>query len=195
MRAAIIERETNETNIRVELELDGSGEYDINTGIGFYDHMLTQLAVHGMFDLKIYTQGDLDIDPHHTVEDTALALGQAFDQALDERRGLVRMGASVVPMDEALCEVIVDLSGRPYAIFTGEWTGATINTLPVTLIEHVFYSLSVGLRANLHTLIRYGRDDHHKAEALFKALGRALCQATREDPRRASAIPSSKGIL
>ncbi len=195
MRSAIIERQTNETNIRIELELDGSGKYEINTGIGFYDHMLTQLAVHGLFDLKISAQGDLEVDPHHTVEDTALALGQAFDQALGERRGLARMGTAVVPMDEALCEVVVDLSGRPYSVFTGEWTGTQINTLPVTLIEHAFYSLSVGLRANLHALIRYGRDDHHKAEAMFKALGRALCQATREDPRRASAIPSSKGVL
>jgi imidazoleglycerol-phosphate dehydratase len=195
MRSAIIERETNETKIRVELELDGSGKHEIQTGIGFFDHMLTQLAVHGLFDLKIGGQGDLEVDPHHTVEDTALALGQAFDHALGERRGLVRMGSAVVPMDEALAEVVIDLSGRPYCVFNGDWTGQTINILPVTLIEHVFYSLSVGMRANLHGLVRYGQDDHHKAEALFKALGRALCQATREDPRRASGIPSSKGIL
>ena len=195
MRSAFIERETNETKIRVELELDGSGKHEIRTGISFYDHMLTQLAVHGLFNLKIEAQGDLAVDPHHTVEDTALALGLAFDQALGERRGLMRMGSALVPMDEALAEVAVDLSGRPYYVFTGEWTGQVITTLPVTLIEHVFYSLSVGMRANLHALIRYGRDDHHKAEALFKALGRALCQATREDPRRASAIPSSKGTL
>lgn len=195
MRNAIIEKETNETKVRVELELDGSGIHKIQTGVGFFDHMLTQLAVHGLFDLKITAKGDLEVDPHHTVEDTALVLGQAFDQALGERRGLVRMGQGVVPMDEALGEVVIDLSGRPYCVFTGEWTGEMINDLPVTLIEHVFYSLSVGMRANLHALIRYGRDDHHKAEALFKALGRALCQAVREDPRRPSAIPSSKGTL
>ena len=195
MRSAIIERETNETKIRVELELDGVGKHEIQTGVGFFDHMLTQLAVHGLFDLKIDAQGDLEVDSHHLVEDTALALGQAFNQALGERRGLVRMGGAVVPMDEALAEVVVDLSGRPYCVFTGEWTSDAINSLPVTLIEHTIYSLSVGMRANIHALIRYGRDDHHKAEALFKALGRALCQATREDPRRTSAIPSSKGIL
>jgi len=195
MRTASIERKTNETQIKIQIELEGSGMYEIRTGIPFYDHMLTQLALHGLFDLKIEAQGDLEVDAHHTIEDVALALGAAMDQALGDRKGLVRMGSAVVPMDETLCEVAVDLSGRPYCVFNGEWNGTDINAIPVTLFEHFFSSLAIGLRSNLHAAIRYGRDDHHKAEALFKALGRALCSASRIDPRRANAIPSSKGVL
>jgi imidazoleglycerol-phosphate dehydratase len=195
MRQALVRRETNETKIKVQLNLDGHGKSKIETGIGFFDHMLTQLAVHGLFDLELDVCGDLQVDTHHTVEDTALALGQAFTQALEDKRGLVRMGYALVPMDEALCEVIIDLSGRPYAVFKGEWNSSSVGNLPVSLIEHFFYSLSVAMKANLHVHIRYGRDDHHKAEGLFKALGRALDTATRIDPRRKDDIPSSKGVL
>lgn len=195
MRQATVKRKTNETNIEVSINLDGSGNYAIQTGIGFFDHMLTQLAVHGLFDIEIAAQGDLEIDNHHTIEDVALTLGQAFAQALGERKGIRRMGQAVVPMDEALCEVIVDLSGRPYSVFQGEWLAPNVGDFPVTLVEHFFYSLSMTLKANIHANIRYGRDDHHKAEGLFKALARALSTAVEIDPRRSEAVPSSKGVL
>lgn len=195
MRQARIERSTNETQILVQVNLDGTGNCTIETGIPFFDHMLTQLAVHGQFNLEIKGSGDLSVDTHHTIEDVALVLGQALDQALGDRKGLVRMGSAVVPMDEALVEVAIDLSGRPYCVFTGQWTGLTVGDIPVTLLEHFLYSLSVTLRANLHANLHYGRDDHHQAEALFKALARALSAATRLDPRRAGGIPSSKGVL
>lgn len=195
MRQTVVERETSETKVKVHLNLDGKGIYKIQTGIGFLDHMLTQLAVHGLFDLQVEATGDTQIDNHHTVEDVALTIGQAFDQALKDKRGLVRMGQAVVPMDEALCEVVVDLSGRPYAVFNGEWNAVSVGNLPVSLIEHFFYSLSMAMKANLHAHIRYGRDDHHKAEGLFKALGRALNTATRIEVRRSEDIPSSKGVL
>jgi len=191
----VVERKTLETNIKVLLNVDGNGMYKIHTGIGFFDHMLTQLAVLGLFDLEVEVFGDLTVDSHHTVEDVALTLGQAFADVVKDKRGLVRMGQAIVPMDEALCEVIVDLSGRPYSVFTGEWNSSKIGDLPVTLIEHFFYSLCMSMKANLHAHIRYGRDDHHKAEALFKALGKALSAATRIELRRSDNIPSSKGVL
>jgi len=195
MRQANVNRKTNETNIDVTVNLDGSGNCAIQTGIGFFDHMLTQIAVHGLFDIEIAAQGDLDIDTHHTIEDVALALGQAFSQALGDRKGIRRMGQAAVPMDEALCEVFVDLSGRPYSVFQGEWLAPNVGDIPVSLVEHFFYSLSMTLKANIHANIRYGRDDHHKAEGLFKALARALSTAVQIDPRRADAVPSSKGVL
>jgi imidazoleglycerol-phosphate dehydratase len=195
MRTAEIQRQTQETHIRVTLALDGTGQYEIATGLGFLDHMLAQVAVHGLFDLTVQASGDLQVDPHHTVEDVALALGQAFDQALGERAGIVRMGAASVPMDEALASVVVDLSGRPYAVTEMSWSGPSVGGLPATLIAHAFESFAVAARANVHARVLYGRDDHHKAEALFKALGRALDAATRLDPRRGAAVPSSKGVL
>ncbi len=195
MRQTIISRKTGETNISVKVNLDGIGTSDIHTGVPFFDHMLTQIAHHGLFDLEIKAVGNLEIDCHHTIEDVAISLGQAFDQALGDRKGILRVGCANVPMDEALCEVIIDLSGRPYFVFTGNWTGAMINNIPVTLLEHFFYSFSIGLKANLHAHIRYGRDDHHKAEALFKALARGLRKAIQIDPRRPDRIPSSKGVL
>lgn len=195
MRQATVERKTNETSIKVSVNLDGSGKYAIQTGVGFFDHMLTQLAVHGLFDIEIAAKGDLEIDNHHTIEDVALTLGQAFAQALGDRKGIMRMGQAAVPMDEALCEVIIDLSGRPYSVFTGDWLASSVGDIPVTLMEHFFYSLSMAIKANIHAAIRYGRDDHHKAEGLFKALGRSLSKAVQIDPRRADAVPSSKGVL
>lgn len=195
MRTATIHRQTQETTIQVTLALDGKGQGRVNTGIGFLDHMLAHLAVHGLFDLTVEASGDLAVDPHHTVEDVALTLGEAFDQALGDRAGIVRIGSAYVPMDEALAFVAVDLSGRPYAVAEMAWAGPAVGGLPVTLIPHFFESLSVTARANVHARLLYGRDDHHKAEALFKALGRALDAATRPDPRRAGAIPSTKGTL
>ncbi len=195
MRTAKIHRQTQETDIRITLALDGTGQYQGETGLGFLDHMLAHLAVHGLFDLTVQARGDLHVDAHHTVEDVALALGQAFDQALGDRAGIVRIGMAAVPMDEALAIVVVDLSGRPYAVTEMPWSGPTVGGLPVTLIPHTFESFSVGARANVHARVLHGRDDHHKAEALFKALGRALDAATRLDPRRGGAVPSTKGVL
>ncbi|MEW5872133.1 MAG: imidazoleglycerol-phosphate dehydratase HisB [Chloroflexota bacterium] len=195
MRTAMIERKTAETEVRVQLNLDGSGDWQIDTGIGFLDHMLSHLAVHGLFDLNVQARGDLHIDPHHTVEDCALVLGQAFDQALGERRGIVRSGSAYMPMDEALAFVAVDLSGRPYSVVQADWHGPMIGELPTSLVAHFLESLAVTGRANLHARVLYGRDDHHQAEALFKALGRALDAATQIDPRRGQALPSTKGRL
>ena len=195
MRTAKIHRQTQETDIRITLALDGTGQYQAATGLGFLDHMLAHVAVHGLFDLTVQATGDLHVDAHHTVEDVALALGQAFDQALGDRAGIVRVGMAAVPMDEALAIVVVDLSGRPYTVTEMPWSGPTVGGLPVTLIPHAFESFSVAARANVHARVLYGRDDHHKAEALFKALGRALDAATRLDPRRGGAVPSTKGVL
>lgn len=195
MRTATIHRQTKETTVQVTLALDGKGLYQVNTGIGFLDHMLAHLAVHGLFDLTVEASGDLAVDAHHTVEDVALTVGQAFDQALGDRAGIVRLGSAYVPMDEALAFVAVDLSGRPYAVTEMVWAGPAVGGLPVTLIPHFFESFAVTARANVHARLLYGRDDHHKAEALFKALGRALDAATRLDPRRGEAVPSTKGVL
>lgn len=194
-RSAVISRQTSETQVEVRLGLDGSGRHSIETGLPFLDHMLSQVAVHGLFDLSVHAAGDLHIDPHHTLEDVALSLGAAFRQALAERAGIVRMGFYEVPMDESLARVVLDFSGRPYAVFVGEWTLPMVGGIPNTLFQHFFESFAQTAGCNLHTHIVYGRDDHHKAEALFKAFGRALDQAVRIDPRRAGGVPSSKGIL
>ena len=195
MRTAEISRQTNETQITIKLDLDGNGQHEIATGIGFLDHMLTHLAVHGLFDLSVKAQGDLEIDTHHTVEDVALTLGQAFDKALADRKGIVRISDSFAPMDEALAHVAIDLSGRPYSVIQAEWHTPYIGTIPATLFPHFFESFAVAARCNLHARVLYGRDDHHQAEALFKAWARALDIATQIDPRRAEAIPSTKGTL
>ncbi|MEW6400600.1 MAG: imidazoleglycerol-phosphate dehydratase HisB [Chloroflexota bacterium] len=195
MRTAEILRKTNETQISMKLNLDGTGQHEISTGIGFLDHMLTHLAVHGLFDLSVQAKGDLHIDVHHTVEDVALTLGQAFDNALGDRKGIVRMGDCFAPMDETLAHVAVDLSGRPYAVVQAEWHTPYVGNIPTTLFPHFLESFAVTSRCNLHALVLYGRDDHHQAEALFKALARALDIATQVDPRRAGNIPSTKGAL
>lgn len=194
-RIAHVERTTRETRVVVSLNLDGIGEAEINTGIGFYDHMLTHVAHHGLFDLVVRAEGDLHVDEHHTAEDVAIALGQALDQALGNRAGIVRMADAWVTMDEALAHVVVDLSGRPYTVFSAEFATPRIGGLGTSLIAHIFESLAVHARMNLHARVLYGRDDHHKAEALFKALGRALDAATQLDPRRAGRVPSTKGVL
>jgi imidazoleglycerol-phosphate dehydratase len=195
MRTATISRKTNETDIELTLSLDGSGLHDIATGVGFLDHMLAQLAVHGLFDLHLRATGDLHIDVHHTVEDVALALGAAFDQALGDRRGIVRAGSATVPMDETLGFVAIDLSGRPYAVVDAQWGSSPVGDVPTSLFPHFLESFAFASRSTLHARILYGRDDHHKAEALFKALARALDAASRIDKRRKGAIPSSKGSL
>lgn len=193
-RVAEIHRVTRETDVLARLNLDGSGQAEISTGIGFFDHMLHHVAHHGLFDLTVKASGDLHIDAHHTVEDVAIALGQALDRALGDRAGIVRMADAWVTMDEALAQVIVDLSGRHYAVFSGEFAGPMVGGLSVSLIPHVLESLAAHGRLNLHTRILYGRDDHHKAEAIFKALGRALDAATAIDLRRLG-VPSTKGVL
>lgn len=195
MRTAQIHRHTNETKIELFLNVDGTGQYEIQSGIGFLDHMLSHVALHGLFDLTLHAQGDLEVDAHHTVEDCGLALGQAFNEGLGDRKGLVRVGSSYVPMDDSLAFAAVDFSGRPYAEIQAGWTVSSLGELPTSLISHFFESLAVQARASLHARILYGEDDHHKAEALFKALGRALDQATQLDSRRAGSIPSTKGTL
>ncbi|HKY56118.1 MAG TPA: imidazoleglycerol-phosphate dehydratase HisB [Anaerolineales bacterium] len=195
MRTAEILRQTNETQIQIELDLDGTGKHGISTGIGFLDHMLTHFAVHGLFDLAVQAKGDLHIDTHHTVEDVSLSLGQAFDKALGDRKGIVRMGDCFAPMDETLAHVAVDLSGRPYAIIQAEWHTPYLGNIPTTLFPHFFESFAVTARCNLHARILYGRDDHHQAEAVIKALARALDVATQIDPRRVGSVPSTKGTL
>lgn len=195
MRSATVDRQTQETEVHITLNLDGTGCFKAETGVGFLDHMLAHVALHGLFDLTVQASGDLHVDPHHTVEDVALTLGEAFDQALGDRAGIARIGSATVPMDEALATVVVDLSGRPYAVTDMPWTAPTVGGLPATLIPHLFESFAVAARANVHARVLYGRDDHHKAEALFKALGRALDAATRVDLRRGERIPSTKGML
>jgi imidazoleglycerol-phosphate dehydratase len=194
-RSTEINRKTNETEIRLHLDLDGRGSYQVDTGIGFLDHMLSHVAVHGLFDLQISAKGDLHIDPHHTMEDVALTLGQAFDQTLGSRKGIVRIGSVYVPMDEALAFVAIDLSGRPYAVVQADWHAPMLGGLATSLFPHFLESLAISARCNLHARVLYGRDDHHQAEALFKALGRALSVAVQLDPRRGDVIPSTKGTL
>ena len=193
-RTATITRHTNETQIDLALNLDGTGAAQIETGVGFFDHMLHHVAHHGLFDLTVKAAGDLHIDAHHTIEDVAICLGRALDEALGDRKGIARMGSAYVPMDEALARVVVDLSGRPYAVIQAEFDTPLIGQMPTSLVAHVLESIAFNAKMNLHAAVLYGRDDHHKAEALFKALGRALNAAVMIDPRRGG-VPSTKGTL
>ena len=194
MRSGSVHRVTGETDIDLALELDGQGIHELATPVPFLNHLLSHVAVHGLFNLRVKARGDLEIDEHHTVEDIAICLGQALDRALGERKGIVRMGHAYVAMDEALARVVVDLSGRPYAVIQAEWRGEMLGTLSTQLIAHFLETLAVHGRLNLHAQVLYGANDHHKAEALFKALGRALDIATQLDPRRGQ-VPSTKGTL
>lgn len=194
MRQATIERATRETQIALSLSIDGKGRADVHTGIGFLDHMLTLMAGHGLFDITVQATGDLEIDEHHTAEDTFICLGKALDQALGNRQGIVRTAHAYVPMDESLARVAVDLSGRPYCVFEAEFVTPRLGGLGSDLVFHLFETLAIHARMNLHAQVLYGRNDHHKAEALFKALARALDQATQLDPRR-EGVPSTKGTL
>ncbi len=194
-RTAVVERSTAETKIHVELNVDGTGRAEVRTGIGFYDHMLTAFARHGRFDLVATCDGDLHIDPHHSMEDTAIALGAAFDQALGDRAGIVRMGDATVPLDEALVHAVIDISGRPYAATGFDWVGERIGEMPTEMVAHVIQSFSVGARLTVHVRQLAGANDHHIAEATMKALGRALDAATRPDARIAGVIPSTKETL
>jgi imidazoleglycerol-phosphate dehydratase len=193
-RQAIVSRTTKETVIELSLTLDGAGLADVQTGIGFYDHMLTLFASHGLFDLRVRATGDLHIDEHHTAEDVAICLGKALDQALGDRAGIVRTAHSYVPMDEALGFVAVDLGGRPYCVFEAAWRTPRLGDLGTDLIGHIFETLAIHGRLNVHARVLYARNDHHACEALFKALARALDTATQIDPRR-QGVPSTKGTL
>jgi imidazoleglycerol-phosphate dehydratase len=194
IRRAVVERATKETRIKLELAVDGRGQAAINTGIGFLDHMLTLFAGHGLFDLTVQADGDLHIDEHHTAEDVLICLGRALDQALGDRLAIMRTAHSFVPMDEALALVAVDLGGRPFCVFDAEFATPRLGQLGTDLLFHLFESLAIHARMNLHAKVFYGRNDHHKAEALFKALARALDAATQRDPRRQD-VPSTKGTL
>ena len=194
-RRATVVRETKETRVEVELDLDGSGQSSAKTGIGFLDHLVEQVGKHGLFDLRVEAKGDLNVDEHHTVEDVGIALGQAFDRALGERRGIVRMADATVPLDEALASVAVDISGRPYCAVDANWTLDRIGELPASLVEHLLSSFATEARLTLHARVLAGENDHHRAEAMCKALGRALCAATRPEPRLGGEAPSTKGTI
>lgn len=194
MRTSTIARKTGETDIQLTLALDGRGVAEASTGIGFLDHMLTLFAHHGLFDLTVRATGDLHVDAHHTVEDVAIGLGQALDRALGDRSGIVRTAHSYVPMDETLGFVAVDLSGRPYAVIDVTWHTSALGGIDPDLVRHFLETVAIHGRLNLHARVLYGRNDHHQAEALFKALARALDAATQIDPRR-QGVPSTKGTL
>ena len=196
-RRARIERTTSESSVLVDLDLDGTGQVEISTGVRFYDHMLISFGVHGLFDLTVRSVGDVDIDAHHTVEDTAIVLGQAIGRAVGDKAGIRRFGDAFVPMDETLAHAAVDLSGRPYSVHVEpeNVSGFVVgNNYPVVLNRHVFDSLAFHARMNLHVRVVYGRDPHHICEAQYKAIARALRQAVEPDPR-AQGIPSTKGVL
>ena len=191
-RLANVKRETKETNISLELDIDGSGQWQINTGIQMFDHLLSQAAKHGRFDLKISATGD---DQHHLVEDVALCLGKALNQALGEKQGIVRMADATVPMDDALAMVAVDISGRGYTVLELPFSDNDMAGFATDLVRHFLESFAAEAKLNLHARIIYGVNDHHKVEVLFKALGRALDMATRIDERIAGELPSTKGLL
>ncbi len=194
-RTATVTRQTGETDIEITLNLDGSGQAEVTTGLGFLDHMLNALARHARFDLKVAAKGDLHIDEHHTVEDVGIVLGRALAQALGDRTGITRMGHAIVPMDEALALVAVDFGGRGYFVFDGQFSTARIGQVGTSLIPHFLESVAHEGRLNLHVRLLAGVDDHHRAEAIFKALARALDMAVQRDERLAGQVPSTKGTL
>ena len=195
MRAATVQRHTSETRIGVTVDLDGTGAYDVATGIGFFDHMLEQLSRHSLIDLHIRTEGDLHIDQHHTVEDTGLAIGEALAKALGDKRGIRRYGDALSPMDETLTRVALDISGRPWLVWKAEFTQKRLGEMDTELFEHWFHSFAQAAGITLHVETLHGRNNHHIIESAFKGLARALRQAVEIDPRKADAVPSTKGLL
>ena len=194
------ERKTKESTIKVSLNLDGSGIAKIDTGIGFFDHMLSHIAVHGIFVFVVTDNGDLHVDTHHTIEDVGIVLGKAFKQAIGDKVGIKRIGYSYVPMDEALALVVVDFSNRPYSLVDIPWTGKYFGKnqdelIPLTLLEHFLQTFAINASITLHVKVFSGKNDHHIAESVFKALGYSLDKASRFDPKRKGVIPSTKGIL
>ncbi|KQM71571.1 MULTISPECIES: imidazoleglycerol-phosphate dehydratase HisB [unclassified Sphingomonas] len=195
MRTATISRSTAETAIDVTINLDGTGVYDVETGVGFFDHMLEQLSRHSLIDLTVRTKGDLHIDEHHTVEDTGIAIGQAFAQALGDKRGITRYGDALSPMDETLTRVALDISGRPWLVWKDLFSQTRLGTMDTEMFEHFFHSFAQAAGITLHVETLYGTNNHHIAEAAFKGVARALRTAIEIDPRKADAIPSTKGML
>ena len=193
-RTADLSRKTNETDIAVSINLDGAGTHTIETGVGFFDHMLTHLAKHGMFDLNVKCVGDLHIDAHHTVEDVGIALGQCLSDAVGDKRGIHRYGQATVPMDEALASAYIDLSGRPFLVWNASIPSELLGNFSSPLAEEFCRALSSSAKCNLHVIVHHGHNTHHIIEAIFKALARALRQAVEIDPRQ-NAIPSTKGVL
>jgi imidazoleglycerol-phosphate dehydratase len=195
MRKAAITRATAETDIAVEIDLDGTGTYDNRTGVGFFDHMLDQLARHALIDMKVSAKGDLHIDDHHTVEDTGIALGQALAKAMGDKRGIRRYGSCLLPMDDALVRAALDLSGRPFLVWNVAMPTAKIGTFDTELVREFFQALSTHGGITLHVDMLHGVNSHHIAEAAFKAVARSLRDALEVDPRKADAVPSTKGTL
>jgi len=195
MRTATISRKTSETSIDVSVNLDGTGEYSVETGIGFFDHMLEQLSRHSLIDLKVKTVGDLHIDQHHTVEDTGIAIGEAVAQALGDKRGIRRYADALSPMDETLTRVAIDISGRPFLVFKTGFSQKRLGEMDTEMFEHWFHSFAQAAGITLHVETLYGSNNHHIAESAFKGLARALREAVEIDPRKADAIPSTKGVL
>ena len=194
-RAAELHRVTKETTIDLRLVVDGSGNASASTGIPFFDHMLEQLGKHGGFDLRIEAKGDLDVDLHHTVEDVGIVLGQAIEKALGDKRGIYRYGWAIVPMDESLAQIALDLSGRPAFVFNVPFKGPLIGEFAVELVEEFFKAIATTAKMNLHIHVPYGSNNHHMSEAIFKGFAKALRQAVSIDPRAADAVPSTKGSL
>lgn len=193
-RRAELDRSTKETRIKVAWNLDGEGNADVETGVGFFDHMLTHIARHGLFDLEVKAEGDLEIDAHHTVEDVGICLGKVFAKALGEPAGIRRYGHAVVPMDEALAEVAIDVSGRPFLVFEAELEKGRVGEFDSELTEEFFRAFAVNSRTTLHIVLRYGQNTHHCIEGIFKAFARALDNAVTADPR-VTGVPSTKGML
>jgi imidazoleglycerol-phosphate dehydratase len=193
-RSTEISRQTKETRVRVAMNLDGSGKSAPETGVGFFNHMLDLLARHSLIDLTISAEGDLEVDSHHTVEDVGIVLGQCLEKALGDKRGIHRYGWAIVPMDESLAQVAIDLSGRPAFVFNVNFQGGQIGTFPTELIEEFFKALATTAKMNLHITVPYGTNNHHIAEAIFKATAKALRQAVSADPRNPD-VPSTKGSL
>ncbi|MCR9158991.1 MAG: imidazoleglycerol-phosphate dehydratase HisB [Rhodobacteraceae bacterium] len=195
MRSATVTRNTAETKITVEVTLDGTGQYDNQTGVGFFDHMLDQLARHSLIDMTVRCDGDLHIDDHHTVEDVGIALGQALTQAMGDKRGIVRYGACLLPMDDALVRAALDLSARPFLVWNVDLPTAKIGTFDTELVREFFQAFSTHGGITLHVDMLHGLNSHHIAEAAFKAVARSLRDALEVDPRKSDAIPSTKGAL
>lgn len=195
MRTATIARKTSETSIDVTVNLDGTGTFDVSTGVGFFDHMLEQLSRHSLIDLTVRTLGDLHIDAHHTVEDTGIAIGEAFAKALGDKRGIRRYGDALSPMDETLTRVALDISGRPWLVWKVAFTQAQLGTMDTEMFGHFCHSFAQAAGITLHVETLYGTNNHHIAESIFKGLARALRTATEIDPRKSDAIPSTKGVL
>ena len=195
MRSATVTRNTAETRIAVTIDLDGTGQYDVQTGVGFFDHMLEQLSRHSLIDLHVRTEGDLHIDEHHTVEDTGIAIGEAVARALGDKRGIRRYGDALSPMDECLTRVALDISGRPWLVWKAPFNQSRLGGMDTEMFRHWFHSFAQAAGITLHVECLHGDNNHHIAESAFKGLARALRTAVEIDPRKADAIPSTKGVL